>query len=114
MMKLLLSNRDEMYFVPLEKVLYFEAKDHYTVIRYDNGSEFTVPFNLSYLAERVQQDERFLRVGRSHIVNQTFIHHVNAGKQILELGDNPATATTLSLSRPMLRALMNRLNQVAE
>ncbi len=113
-MKLLLSNRDELYFVPLEKVFYFEAKDHYTVIRYDNGSEFTVPFNLSYLAERVQDDGRFLRVGRSHIVNQAFIHHVNAGKQTLEFGDDATKAATLNLSRPMLRALMNHLSQTQE
>ncbi len=103
-----------MFFIHLEKVLYFEADDHYTQVRYDSGGKFMVPFNLSTILARLSESPEFIRVGRSHIVNLQFLHHVNATKQMLVLGSDPDSAATLHMSRPMLRTLMNQLTQRGE
>jgi DNA-binding LytR/AlgR family response regulator len=113
-MKLHLSNRDELFVIHLDKVLFFEADDHYTLVQYVSGGKFMVPFNLSNILDRLGDSPQFVRVGRSHIVNLSFIHHLNATKQMLMLGEDPDHAVKLHLSRPMLRTLMAKVSGVEE
>ena len=108
-MDLNLSNRDELFLVRLDKVMFFEADDHYTLIQYASGGKFMVPFNLSNILDRLSEAPQFVRVGRSYIINLEYLHHINASKQLLAMGEDPDSAMTLRLSRPMLRTLMNRL-----
>lgn len=108
-MNLSLSNRDEVFIIRLEKVLFFEADDHYTRVQCITGSKFMVPFNLSTIQERLTEATEFLRIGRSYIVNTTTIRHLSATKQTVTFGDEPEHSVTLHLSRPMIRSLMNQL-----
>lgn len=46
-MKLKLYNRDEIFLVNLDSVLYFKAEDHYTSVYYAKDTKQFLPFGLS-------------------------------------------------------------------
>ena len=42
--KLCFSVYGELYVVDLDRMLYFEADDHYTHVYYSSGTHFMIPF----------------------------------------------------------------------
>lgn len=53
-MKLKLYNRDEIFLVNLDTVLYFKAEDHYTSVYYAKDTKQFLPFGLSQLEEAIK------------------------------------------------------------
>ena len=87
------NTRDEMLRVDLRKVLYFKADRTYTDIYFVNGVHVTLPTGLMSIEQMLENDKLrgrtmpFVRLGRSLIVNISYILHINVLKQELTLSD---------------------------
>lgn len=114
--KLCFSIYGELYVVDLERVMYFEADDHYTHVYYASGVHFMIPFGLSKVEtavdNRLAENTFFMRLGRKYIVNTRRVFHVNAIKQIALLVDDHNNNYTLRLPKSVLRDLMEKLNEM--
>ena len=87
------NTRDEMLRVDLRKVLYFKADRNYTDVYLVNGVHVTLPTGLMSIEQMLENDKLrgrtmpFVRLGRSLIVNISYILHINVLKQELTLSD---------------------------
>ena len=79
MYKLCLNSRDELLIIDLEKIAYFQANGNYTHLNYIAGETHLLTVGLSKVEEFIRgtwpkdRPSPFVRLGRSLIVNQTYI-----------------------------------------
>lgn len=113
--KLRFSVYGELYVVDLNQTMYFKADDHYTHIYYTTGTHFMIPFGLSKVEDAIPEKQlfckRFVRLGRTYIVNIGCIFHVNAMKQVLFVSDSRGVNHSIHLPKPVLRTLMGLLDE---
>lgn len=111
---LCLSAYDELYIIDLDKVLYFQADDHYTDVYYVSGTHFLVPFGLvkieSRLAAMDKERFRLMRLGRKYIVNMRRVFRINTVKESLFLIDDLGNIISLHISKPVLRSLIDSMS----
>ena len=110
--------RDEMLRVDLRKVLYFKADRNYTDVYFLNGHHVTLLTSLLNI-EKMLEDDRmkgktipFVRLGRSLIVNVTFILQINVLKQELSLSDVKTSGVyKVSVPKEVLKNLKELYNK---
>lgn len=104
--------RDEMVRVDLRKVLYFKADRNYTDVYFLNGHHVTLLTSMLNI-EKMLDDERmggkvipFVRLGRSLMVNVSFILRINVLKQELYLSDMKTSSVyKVSVPKEVLKSL---------
>lgn len=103
----------ELYVVDISSAMYFKADDHYTHVYYASGTHFMIPFGLTKVELAIDRHEnaaaRFLRLGRTYIVDINRIFHVNAIKQVALLADNHGQHHSIRLPKAVLHSLIDRL-----
>ena len=113
--RLCLVAHDEMFIIDLQKVLYFEADDHYSHVYYASGSHFMVPYGLAKietaLAQKGSEAEALQRMGRKYIVNTNRIFRVNTITENVSLADDQGGNIFLHIPKTVLRALLDSIMQ---
>lgn len=110
MLKLCINSRDELFVLDLDKVAYIQASGNYSRIVYIGGMQMMITLGLSKLEGMitmiVPKDRRspFVRLGRSLLVNQTYLTHINVLKQRLTLSDNQEHSYVLDVPKALLKA----------
>lgn len=110
MLKLCINSRDELFVLDLDKVAYIQASGNYSRIVYIGGMQMMITFGLSKLEGMIKmivpKDRRspFVRLGRSLLVNQTYLTHINVLKQRLTLSDNQEHSYVLDVPKALLKA----------
>lgn len=108
------KTRDELLRLDTGSIVYFEAQGNYTKIILANGYEGLVCMNLAKMQERLtsrlqEKAKRFVRVGKSHIINTGFLLQVTPLRQVLVLSDQKSFSYELSVSKEALRIFMNMI-----
>ena len=117
MNKLCLNSRDELMIILLEKVAYFQAQGNYTRLCYIGGETHLLTIGLSkveeYLRKSWPKNETtpFIRLGRSVIINQTYLSGINVLKQRVSLSDFNSHTHHLSVPKPLLKEYKEKINQ---
>ena len=110
---LCLSSHDELYMIDLNKVLYFQADDHYTNVYYTSGVHFLVPFGLvkieTQVASQPQARQFLLRLGRKYMVNTSRIFRINTTKELLYLTCDDSNIVSLHIPKAVLRLLIEQM-----
>ncbi|MBR2239075.1 MAG: LytTR family transcriptional regulator [Prevotella sp.] len=113
--RLCLVAHDEMFIIDLQKVLYFEADDHYAHVYYASGTHFMVPYGLAKietaLAQKGSEAEALQRMGRKYIVNTNRIFRVNTITENVSLADDQGGNIFLHIPKTVLRALLDSIMQ---
>ena len=110
MLKLCINSRDELFVLDLDKVAYRQASGNYSRIVYIGGMQMMITLGLSKLEGMIKmivpKDRRspFVRLGRSLLVNQTYLTHINVLKQRLTLSDNQEHSYVLDVPKALLKA----------
>lgn len=108
-MRLKFSTTSELYRIPAEAVVCFTAEGNYSVLATVDGKEITLTLQLGqvekYLSETLSTDNKFIRIGKSMIVNIDFITCINPQRQKLILSDCRAFRREMSASKEALKAL---------
>ena len=112
------NTRDEMLRVDLRKVLYFKADRNYTDVYFVNGVHVTLPAGLMSIEQMLENDKLrgrtmpFVRLGRSLIVNISYILHINVVKQELTLSDMTMPGCQrITVAKEALRKLKELYNK---
>lgn len=112
------NTRDEMLRVDLRKVLYFKADRNYTDVYFVNGVHVTLPTGLMSIEQMLENDKLrgrtmpFVRLGRSLIVNISYILHINVLKQELTLSDmSMPGCQRITVAKEALRKLKELYNK---
>lgn len=109
MLKLCINSRDELFVLDLDKVAYIQASGNYSRIVYIGGMQMMITLGLSKLEGMIKmivpKDRRspFVRLGRSLLVNQTYLTHINVLKQRLTLSDNQEHSYVLDVPKALLK-----------
>lgn len=102
--KLVLKTYSEVYFINLEKVIYFQADDHYSYVFYNEKEKMMLPFGLSTIEQSLEKSDfskSFVRLGRKYIVNVGKVSKVNVFKQQLFM-EGRDTSVVLNIPKPVL------------
>ena len=100
----------ELLRIPVETLVYVKADVNYSAICLADGSEYVLTVQLGQIEQRMSQtldpgDNRFVRIGKSLIVNLDFVTLVNPSRQKLILSDCRTFRHEVSASREALRSL---------
>lgn len=110
MLKLCINSRDELFILDLEKVVYMQANGNYTRIVYNEGMQVMVTLGLSKLEGMIKMvvpkdvQSPFVRLGRSYIINQDYLAHIDVLKQRLTLSDCQTHRHVLEMPKALLKA----------
>ena len=111
--RLVLKGHEEIFFIDLNKVLYFLADDHYAHVYYASGYHCMVPYGLSKIETLLQEmddDTSFmLRLSRKYIININKLQRISTVKAAIVLLDDAGNAVTLQVSKAALRENLEAL-----
>ena len=106
---LVFSTTTELIRVPSNSVAFILADGNYSKIKMADGSEYVLTLQLGQMETRISEtimdDNSFIRIGKSLIVNTQFITFINPARQKLVLSDCQTFRYELSASREALKAL---------
>lgn len=108
-MELYLRNRDEMYIVNLENLIYFKADDHYTHVYYITETQILLPFSLSKIESQLSCVPYIIRAGRRYLINTKSIYRVNCVKQEIMFFNRNGEIRTIKLSKEAVKNVMGCL-----
>lgn len=113
---MLFSTSTELIRVPDEAVIYVAADGNYSVITMADGGNYVLTMQLGQverrISERTEHDEnQFIRIGKSLIVNYSYITYINPARQKLVLSDGRSFRHEVSASREALKALKDLLEK---
>lgn len=115
MYKLCLNSRDELLIIDMQKIAFFQANGNYTHIRYMSGDSHLVTLGLSRVEEYIRMSwpkdvpSPFVRLGRSLIINQSFLSGISIPKQKVTLSDNNGHSYTLNVPKPLIKAYKEKI-----
>lgn len=109
MYKLCLNSRDELFIIDLAKIAFFQANGNYTNMQYIKGETLLLTIGITKVEEYIRQvwpaDQLspFIRLGRSLLINQTYLTEINILKQRITLSDRETNRYTLAVPKPLLK-----------
>lgn len=118
MYKLCLNSRDELLIIDLQKIAFFQANGNYTHLNYMSGGSHLVTLGLSKVEEYIRMSwpkdvpTPFVRLGRSLIINQSFLSEISILKQKVTLSDNNGNSYSLNVPKPLIKEYKEKINQL--
>lgn len=116
MKKILINKRDEMVVVFLDNLAYMLADGSYTKVVYIGGMQTTLAMGISEMEKIItntckKKPSPFIRLGRSLILNQSFLYSINITKHRITLSDTAKNILHLELPKPLLKKYKSLLVQ---
>lgn len=118
MYKLCLNSRDELLIIDLQKIAFFQANGNYTHFNYISGDTHLVTLGLSKVEQYIRMSwpkdvpSPFVRLGRSLIINQTYLAEINVLKQRITLSDNNGHSYSLTVPKPLIKDYKENINRL--
>ena len=108
--RLVFATSTEVLRVPAGAVVFVAADGNYSAITMADGEDFVLTMQLGQVERRMAElldadDNRFIRIGKSLIVNRDYITFINPARQKLLLSDCRSFRKEVSASKEALRAL---------
>ncbi len=108
MAKLYFDSRDELTCIDTDLVAVVQANGNYSRVIYITKREVTLTFGISKLEEILKSSNnrknRFIRLGRSFIINHSFLHKIDVLKQQLILSDGDKNEVRIKLPKLILKS----------
>lgn len=115
MSTLIIRNKSEILYLPLEQILYIQADGNYCNIYLADGSVLgTLTYQRAEIARMMQEQlskddwKQFVLLGRSYLINTKYILRIQPSKQILTFRVNQFG----TIQKIHLRATKIALNQL--
>lgn len=107
MAKLYFNTRDELVCIDANKIAVVQANGNYSRVVYITKREFMLTHGISRLEEILKsynsKDNRFVRLGRSIIVNHVFLQKIDVQKQQIVLSDGDKNEIRITIPKPILK-----------
>lgn len=107
---LLFSTSSELIRVPTDAVVFVTADGNYSAITMVDCAKYVLTLQLGQIERQISEivdvgDNRFIRIGKSLIVNCDYISLINPARQKLILSDCRTFRHEVSASREALKTL---------
>lgn len=114
--RLVFATTTEIVRVPADTVVYITADGNYSAITLADGENFVLTLQLGQIERRIAEmldkdDHRFIRIGKSLIVNRDFIAFIHPVRQKMILSDCRNFRHEVSASKDALKALKELLEK---
>lgn len=108
--RLIFTTSAELLYVPVDVVVYITADGNYSAITMADGGNYVLTLQLGQIERRIagmldENDNRFIRIGKSLIVNRDFISFICPSRQKMVLSDCRSFRHEVSASKEALKAL---------
>lgn len=111
MPKLFLNTRDELVCIETDKIAVVQANGNYSRVVYITKKEVMLTMSISKLEEILKSfnhaGHKYLRLGRSFIVNHAYLQKIDLLKQQLVLSDNDKNDIRITLPKQILKTYKN-------
>ena len=116
--RLVFHTSTEIVRVLPDSVAYITADGNYSVITMADGGTFVLTLQLGQIERRIAEmlesnDNRFIRIGKSLIVNRDYIAFINPVRQEMILSDGRTFRHEATASKEALKALKELLEMEA-
>lgn len=113
---LIFSTSTEMVRIPSDAVVFIAADGNYSAITTADGKNFVLTMGLGHIERRISQlldpsDTRFIRIGKSLIVNRDFIAFVHPTRQKMILSDCRTFRHEVAASKEALKVLKDLMDK---
>lgn len=113
---LIFSTSIELLKVAADAVVAVRADGNYSAIILADREEYILTLQLGQIEQRIAEmlppgDNRFIRIGKSLIVNSNYITLINPSRQKLILSDGKTFRMEFSASKEALKALKDLLEK---
>lgn len=114
--RLIFTTSTEIVRVPPESVVFITADGNYSAITMADGENVVLTLQLGHIERRIAEmldkdDHRFIRIGKSLIVNRDFIAFIHPVRQKMILSDCRSFRHEVSASKDALKALKELLEK---
>lgn len=113
MAKLYFNTRDELSCIETDMIAVVQANGNYSRVVYITKKEMTLVTGITKLEETLKlytgKRNRFIRLGRSFIINHAYLTKVDVLKQILILSDNDKNEIRIPVSKNILKSYKNAI-----
>ena len=114
--RLIFTTTTEIVRVPADSVVFITADGNYSAITMADGENFVLTLQLGQMEKRIaemldEDDHRFIRIGKSLIVNRDFIAFIHPIRQKMILSDCRNFRHEVSASKDALKALKELLEK---
>lgn len=104
--------------MPPETVVFVSADGNYSAVTMADGGRFVLTMQLGQIERLLSEmlevtDNRFIRIGKSLIVNRDFIVFINPQRQKMVLSDCRTFRHEVSASKEALKALKELIEREA-
>ncbi len=117
MSKIYLNTRDEMICLCTDLVAYVQAEGNYSTLYYITGKRIALTFSISkmeiILKEHNNLQNRFVRLGRSYVVNHRYVFRIELLHQVLVLSDGRNDDLHVRMSKQHLKAYKDAIHKKA-
>ena len=108
--RLVFTTSTEIIRVAADAVVFITADGNYSVMNVADGGRYVLTLQLGQMERRIaamldENDNRFIRIGKSLIVNRDFITFINLPRQRMILSDCRTFRHEVSASKEALKAL---------
>ena len=102
--------------VESDSIIYISSDGNYSTLMLTNGESRIVTIQLGQLEKLIANQlhitgPNFIRIGKSLIINRTYIYYIHIPKQQLILSDGHNAQHTLSASREALKQLKDLIDK---
>ena len=93
-----------------ERIVYISSDGNYSTLVQADGEVRMLSFQLGQIEKMIadqlgSEGNRFIRIGKSLIINHSYIYYINVPKQKLVLSDVASFSHTMSASKEALKLL---------
>lgn len=114
--QLVISTSIDMLRISPDKIVYILAGGNYsTLVQSDNG-KFVLTYQLGQIEKLMSTQlggdgNIFIRIGKSLIINRSYIYYINIPKQKIVLSDTSSFSHSLTASKEALKQLKELLEK---
>lgn len=108
---IIISTSNELIRVLPERIVYISSDGNYSTMILHDKTEHLFTMNLSHFQKLIESQLKeeastFIRIGKSSIINRTYIYKINVAKQQLTLSDLVLSGSfTITASKEALKQL---------
>ena len=108
------NSRDELVRINKSDMMLFEADGNYTTLYCKFNRKYQLTMNLTAVEKMlggltVSNASVFARIGKRHIINMSYVTHIQPLKQRLVLSDYATCSYQVQLSKDALKNLKNSM-----
>lgn len=113
---IVITNATELVRIATERIVCISSDGNYSTLMQTDGMSRTVTYQLGQLEDMIgdqlgKRDTTFIRVGKSVIINRSYIHYINIPKQRLVLSDLATFNHSVSASKEALKNLKDYIEK---